>query len=164
MISSLVQENISPWGSEQKTDRTPDRIGFRIGSDFGSDRTGIFAFGAELLFWKKAVLTMKQVDQTFFFRATCVSNNKNRFSFIPVLKFTSSLKIIAEKLFSPALHWEMFCCITTCEYNSKTRINMVMWHLPNRRWRREVPMSLTAQILFLVISTLYCIGLLLHWA
>lgn len=50
MISSLVQENISPWGSEQKTDRTPDRTPDRIGSDFGSDRTGIFAFGAELLF------------------------------------------------------------------------------------------------------------------
>ena len=33
MISSLVQENISPWGSEQKMDRTPDRIGLRIGSD-----------------------------------------------------------------------------------------------------------------------------------
>ena len=26
------------------------RIGFRIGSDSGSDRTGIFGFGAELLF------------------------------------------------------------------------------------------------------------------
>lgn len=52
MISSLVQENISPWGSEQKTDRTPDRTPDRIGSDFGSDRTGIFAIDAELLFWE----------------------------------------------------------------------------------------------------------------
>ena len=68
---------------------------------------------------------MTQVDQTFFFRAACVSNNKNRFSFIPALKFTSSLKISAKKLFSPELHWEMFCCITTCEYNSKTRFGHV---------------------------------------
>lgn len=85
--SSLVQENISPWESEQK----PDRI--------GSDRSGIFAFGAELLFWEKGVLTMSQVDQISFFRAPNVSNNINRFSFIPALKFTSSLKIIAKNYF-----------------------------------------------------------------
>ena len=37
-------------GRSQKPDRTPDRIEFLIGSDSGSDRSGIYAFGAELLF------------------------------------------------------------------------------------------------------------------
>ena len=38
-----------------------DRIGLRIGWDPGSDRTGIFAFGAEELFWEKQFLLMTQV-------------------------------------------------------------------------------------------------------
>ena len=51
-------------------------------SDRISDRTGVFAFGAELLFLGKAVLTMTQVDRIFFFRAACASNKKNSFSCI----------------------------------------------------------------------------------
>ena len=46
-------------GSDSGSDRTPDRI--------GSDRTGIFAFGAEKIITEKAVLTMTQVDRIFFF-------------------------------------------------------------------------------------------------
>ena len=86
-------------------------------SDSGSDRTGIFAFGAEqdsvlcgiiLSFWEKAVLTMTQVDRTFTFRAARVSNNNNK-------------KILSHA--SPSTwkssHWETFCFVTSCDYNSK---------------------------------------------
>ena len=40
-------------GSDCGSDRTPDRI--------GSDRTGIFAFSAEELFWEKLFLILTQV-------------------------------------------------------------------------------------------------------
>ena len=37
----------------------------------------------------------------------------------PGLKFIISLKIIAKKLFSTELLWEIFCCATSHDYNSK---------------------------------------------
>ena len=62
------------------------RIGFRIGSDFGSDRTpdwigsdrtGIFAFGAGLLFLGKCCFNNNTGGSDFFFRTACVSNKQN---------------------------------------------------------------------------------------
>ena len=104
----MWQVNFRPL-TKPESDSGSDRI--------GSDRTGIFAFGAEqdsvlcgiiLSFWEIAVLTMTQVDRTFTFRAARVSNNNNK-------------KILSHA--SPSTwkssHWETFCFVNSCDYNSK---------------------------------------------
>ena len=68
---------------------------------------------------------MTQVDRTFFFRAACVPNEKNCFSSITSLKIHHQLENHRKELLSPELHWEIFCCINSCNYNSKTRLGHV---------------------------------------
>ena len=108
-------------------------IGFRIGFQIKSDRIGIFAFGAELLFWEKAVLTMTQVNEIFSFQAASVSNNKICFSCIISIKIHYQLKNHYKKLFSAGLYWEIFFCITSCDH--KTRLGYVTspkWKMAER--------------------------------
>ena len=51
-------------------------------------------------------------------RAACVTNNKkNRFSCITRLKIHHQLENHRKELFSTELHWEIFCCITSYDYN-----------------------------------------------
>ena len=72
---------------------------------------------------------MTQVDRIFFFWAACACNKENCFSCITSLKIHHQLENHCKELFSPELHWEIFCCITSCDYNSKTRLgecNFVM--------------------------------------
>ena len=68
---------------------------------------------------------MTQVDRLFFFRAACVSNKKNCFSCITSLKIHHQLENHRKELFSSKLHWEIFCCINSCDYNSTTRLGHV---------------------------------------
>ena len=58
----------------------------------------------------------------FFFRATCVFNIK-KILFIISLKIHHQLENHRKELFSPELHWEIFCCITSCHFISKTRLD-----------------------------------------
>ena len=110
-------------GSDYGSDRISDRIGLRI----GSDRIGlVFSLLVQnYYFWEKAVLTMTQVDRIFFFPAACVSNKKNCFSCITSLKIHHQLENHHKELFSSKLHWEIFCCINSCDYNSTTRLGHV---------------------------------------
>ena len=68
---------------------------------------------------------MTQMDWVLFFRATCVSNKKNCFSCITSLKIHHQLENHRKELFSSKLHWEIFCCINSCDYNSTTRLGHV---------------------------------------
>ena len=52
-ISLLFRSDCGPLGRSQNQDRIPDRTPDRIALRIGSNRTGIFACGAELLFGEK---------------------------------------------------------------------------------------------------------------
>ena len=69
---------------------------------------------------------MNRFDSDFFFRAACVTNKKNRFSCITRLKIHHQLENYRIELFSTELHWEIFCCITSYDYNSKKRLGHVI--------------------------------------
>ena len=54
-----------------------------------------------------------------------VTNKKNRFSCITRLKIHHQLESHRTELFSTKLHWEIFCCISSYDYNSKQRLSHV---------------------------------------
>ena len=65
-------------------------------------------------------------DLDFFFRAACVTNKKrNHFSSITRLKIHHQLENHRKELFSTELCWEIFCCINSYDFNSKTRLGHV---------------------------------------
>jgi len=74
------------------SDRALVRIGLRIRWDSGSDWTGIFASGAELLF--------------------CWNNNDTGGACITRLRIYHQLENHRKELFSAELQWEIFFCIT----------------------------------------------------
>ena len=69
----------------------PDRIAW-IGSDCGSDRT------------------LDRIGSDWHFRFSCITR----------LEIHHQLENQCKELFSTELHWEIFCCITSCNHNSKT--------------------------------------------
>ena len=74
----------------------PDRIA-RIGSDCGSDRT------------------LDRIGSDWHFCFSCITR----------LKIHHQLENQCKELFSTELHWEIFCCITSYDHNSKKRFGHV---------------------------------------
>ena len=74
----------------------PDRIA-RIGSDCGSHRT------------------LDRIGSDWHFRFSCITR----------LKIHHQLENQCKELFSTELHWEIFCCITSYDHNSKKRFGHV---------------------------------------
>ena len=95
-------------------------------------------------------------------RAACVTNNKkNRFSCITRLKIHHQLENHRKELFSTELHWEIFCCITSYDYNSKERLGHVT-SPESKMAKRDASISHCIDFVFLSISTLFSIGLVFH--
>ena len=104
------------------------------GLDSGSDRIGLVF---SLIILRKSFFNNDTGGSDFFFRAACVSNKKSCFSCITRVNIHLQLENHRKELFSPELHWEIFCCITSCDYNFKTRLSHVT--SPESRWQREHP-------------------------
>ena len=167
------------------SDRTPNRIGSDCGSDrIGSDRIGLVSsLWVQKNYLRKAVLTMTSVARNWIRnasshnmsltastrifssgRAACLTNNKkNRFSCITRLRIHHQLENHRKELFSTELHWEIFCCITSYDYNSKKRIGQRDITRIEDGGERCKYLSLHCFV-FLSISTLFWIGLVFHWA
>ena len=64
-----------------------------------------------------------------------------RFSCITRLKIHHQLENQCKELFSTELHWEIFCCITSYDHNSKKRLGHVT-SLESKMAERDVSMHL----------------------
>lgn len=103
---------------------------FRIGSDWTRVSN---SFWCRIIFEKNNFKQWHRWIGYFFFWAACASNKENCFSCITSLKIHHQLQNHCKELFSPELHWEIFCSITSCDYNSKTRLVIAILSL-NYGW------------------------------
>ena len=79
---------------------------------------------------------------------------KYRFSCITRLKIHHKLENHRKELFSTELHWEIFYCISSYDYNSKTRLGHVA-SPESKMAERDVSISHCTDFVFLCISTLF---------
>ena len=147
---SLWAVNKTRIGFRIGSDRTLDRIGFRIGSDWY-----LQTWYLQNYYFERSCFNNDTGGSDFFFRAACVTNKeKNRFSCISRLKIPYQLENHRKELFSTELLWKIFHCITSYDYNSKTRLGYVT-STESKMVERDVSISLCTDFVFLSISTLF---------
>ena len=115
--------------------------------------------------WRQSIFQLLPLDGRYFLTVAlksslieCLpSNIKNRFSCIARLKIHQQLENHRKELFSTELHWEIFCCITSYDYNFQKKLGHVT--SPDSKMAgRDVSISHCADFVFLSISTLFWIG------
>ena len=130
------------------------RIGFRIGSDRTPDGIGLVSSLFVLnYYFAKSSFNDNTGGWDFFSRTACVTNKKNRFSCVTRIKIHYQLENHRKDLFSTELHYTIFCCTTSYDYNSKTRLGHVT-SLESKMAERDVSISHCTDFVFLSISTL----------
>ena len=131
------------------------RSSTKPGSDSGSDRIGLVsAFLMQNYYFVKSCFNNDTCGSDFFFRAACVTNKKNRFPCITRLKIHHQLENHRKELSSTELHWEIFCCITSYDYNSKTSLGHET-SPESKMAERDVSISHCTDFVFLSISILF---------